>query len=178
MTYKKVLLAFDGSEGSQKALIHAMEHLENDIEVITVANPKDHIDNRMENLAQPEMAAHLNPMYSYISPLQIGQVAPRYSMDQKKQESVLQMQEQEIEEEGNDILSIARTMFPNEQGRMETTILLGEDPSEAICRYADEREADLIIMGHRGISGLKKLVLGSTSEQVLEKADCPVCIVK
>ena len=51
-------------------------------------------------------------------------------------------------------------------------------PSEEIVRAADEEHCDLIIMGNRGLSGIKSLVLGSVSDQVTHHAHCPVLIVK
>jgi acetoin utilization protein AcuB len=47
-----------------------------------------------------------------------------------------------------------------------------------IVRCADELSADLIVMGTHGWSGLKHLILGSTVENVLRMASCPVLIVR
>ncbi len=47
-----------------------------------------------------------------------------------------------------------------------------------IVRCADELSADLIVMGTHGWSGLKHLILGSTVENVLRIASCPVLIVR
>ena len=52
------------------------------------------------------------------------------------------------------------------------------DPSDEIIRTAEEQHCDLIIMGSRGLSGIKSLVLGSVSDQVTHHAHCPVLIVK
>jgi nucleotide-binding universal stress UspA family protein len=49
-------------------------------------------------------------------------------------------------------------------------------PFEEICRLAREIHADLIILGSRGYSGLKKALLGSTAERVVRYAPCPVLI--
>ncbi|WP_171493520.1 universal stress protein, partial [Acinetobacter ursingii] len=47
-----------------------------------------------------------------------------------------------------------------------------------ILNIADEVNADLIIMGSHGRSGLKKLVLGSVAQKVLAESPVPVLIVK
>ncbi len=47
-----------------------------------------------------------------------------------------------------------------------------------IVRCAEELSADLIVMGTHGWSGLKHLILGSTVENVLRIAKCPVLIVR
>ena len=39
-------------------------------------------------------------------------------------------------------------------------------------------DADLIVIGTRGLSGLKHLLLGSIAERVVQKAPCPVLTVK
>jgi nucleotide-binding universal stress UspA family protein len=43
---------------------------------------------------------------------------------------------------------------------------------------AVEQRADLIVIGTRGLSGLKHLLLGSIAERVVQKAPCPVLTVK
>ena len=51
-------------------------------------------------------------------------------------------------------------------------------PSEAIANLAEEIPADLIVMGTRGLSGLKHVVLGSIAERTVRIAACPVLTVK
>jgi nucleotide-binding universal stress UspA family protein len=49
--------------------------------------------------------------------------------------------------------------------------------AELISRYATEKRADLIVLGHRG-HFLRDHLLGSTADRVAESADCPVMIVR
>ena len=51
-------------------------------------------------------------------------------------------------------------------------------PVDRIIRVAQDEQADLIVMGSRGLGGFKRLVLGSVSEGVLHHAPCPVLIVR
>ena len=51
-------------------------------------------------------------------------------------------------------------------------------PSEAIAACAEEIGADLIVMGTRGLSGIKHVVLGSVAERTIRIAPCPVLTVK
>ncbi|RAM51900.1 MAG: universal stress protein [Hapalosiphonaceae cyanobacterium JJU2] len=51
-------------------------------------------------------------------------------------------------------------------------------PSRIICETAKTWEADLIIMGRRGISGLSELILGSVSNYVTHHAPCSILIVQ
>ncbi len=48
----------------------------------------------------------------------------------------------------------------------------------AIVEYAESEDVDLIIMGTRGRSGFKKLLLGSVASAVVTYSPCPVMIVK
>ena len=51
-------------------------------------------------------------------------------------------------------------------------------PAEAILRVAEEKDARLIVIGVRRRTPVGKLFLGSTSQQVLLDAHCPVLAVK
>ena len=51
-------------------------------------------------------------------------------------------------------------------------------PSMGIVDAATEEKADLVVMGTRGLSGLKHVLLGSVAERVLRTAHCPVLTVK
>ncbi len=68
-------------------------------------------------------------------------------------------------------------MLSNE-GIKSESILSADSPSLAINLAAEEIEADLIVMGTRGLSGLKHAVLGSVAERVVRLAPCPVLTVK
>ncbi|MFN3567809.1 MAG: universal stress protein [Caldimicrobium sp.] len=58
------------------------------------------------------------------------------------------------------------------------SILLEGIIKEKILDVAKEEEADLIIMGSHGKTGLKRLLMGSTTEKVLNLWDKPVLVVK
>ncbi len=48
----------------------------------------------------------------------------------------------------------------------------------ALVNYADEKKADLIVIGTRGRSGIGKMLLGSVASGVVTYAPCPVVVVK
>jgi nucleotide-binding universal stress UspA family protein len=52
-----------------------------------------------------------------------------------------------------------------------------ERPADAILRAARELPADSIVMGTRGIGGLRHALLGSVAEATVRKAACPVTTV-
>ena len=51
-------------------------------------------------------------------------------------------------------------------------------PSVQICEAAMQRDADLIVLGTHGRTGLEHILLGSTAERVLTMASCPVLTVR
>jgi nucleotide-binding universal stress UspA family protein len=55
-----------------------------------------------------------------------------------------------------------------------------EAPSvvEAIVNFAASQKADLIVVGTRGMTGFKKLILGSVSSGLISHASCPVLVAR
>jgi nucleotide-binding universal stress UspA family protein len=66
---------------------------------------------------------------------------------------------------------------PDPQVGVEHRLAEGE-PATEILKVAQEVNAELIVMGTHGRTGLGRLLLGSVAEQVLRKAPCPVLTVK
>lgn len=65
----------------------------------------------------------------------------------------------------------------NLPGESEIEIVTG-DPAEEIIRLANIYQADLIVIGSRGLTGVKRILQGSVSSQVVEDASCSVLVVK
>lgn len=51
-------------------------------------------------------------------------------------------------------------------------------PERVIARIAEERQADLIVMGTHGRTGLSHMLMGSVAEHVVRTASCPVLTVR
>jgi universal stress protein A len=64
------------------------------------------------------------------------------------------------------------------QGIEATGIARSEPASVAVVALAESLPADLIVIGTRGLTGLKHVVLGSVAERVVRTAPCPVMTVK
>nr|WP_273545378.1 universal stress protein [Sinorhizobium medicae] len=52
------------------------------------------------------------------------------------------------------------------------------DYAETILGVADEVDADLIVVGSRGLGGLRGLLVGSVSQKVVQHSDCSVLVVR
>jgi nucleotide-binding universal stress UspA family protein len=52
------------------------------------------------------------------------------------------------------------------------------DPADAILDVAEEREADLVIVGNKGMTGAKRFLLGSVPNKVSHHAPCSVLIIR
>jgi len=59
----------------------------------------------------------------------------------------------------------------------ELEIVTG-DPAVEIVRLAHIHQANLIVIGTRGLTGLKRILEGSVSSQVVADAPCSVLVVK
>ena len=64
------------------------------------------------------------------------------------------------------------------EGIEATGIAVSEPASVSIAAHAERLPADLIVMGTRGLTGLKHVALGSVAERVVRTAPCPVLTVK
>lgn len=76
-----------------------------------------------------------------------------------------------------DLMHSTRTTPAAEDVPFKTYSFCGV-PRMDIVGFAGQLRADLIVIGSHGRTGLPRLLLGSTAEQVVRTADCPVLVVK
>ena len=63
--------------------------------------------------------------------------------------------------------------------KIQTVLMEGDAAAPKIIQYSEKENFDTIIMGHSGMSGFKKMLLGSVSNKVLDQTKkCTVVIVK
>lgn len=143
--YKRMLVAYDGSLLSRKAIeaakYHAAQNSDSEVHIISVMNATGPMTN------------------VYVSKSISNELIEKCRPQMVK-----------IEEE-----------FERENISVVTDILLAEqneNPGGFICKYAENNEIDLIIMGSRGLGNVRKIFLGSVSNHVVQNAKCPVLIIK
>jgi nucleotide-binding universal stress UspA family protein len=56
-------------------------------------------------------------------------------------------------------------------------IVVDGEPVDVLLRVAEERRADLLVVGSRGIGGRPELLLGSTSTELAQRSTRPVVVV-
>ena len=91
--------------------------------------------------------------------------------------TIYQKRWQEFEQLGLELLQQAQDEATRAGVSTEFTQNRG-NPGRTICKLAQNWEADLIVIGRRGLSGLSELFMGSVSNYVLHHAPCSVLTVQ
>jgi nucleotide-binding universal stress UspA family protein len=154
---KKILLPIDGSTPSMKAARYGISlaiKFRSDLVGLTV----------IDLMSLP---------YGYFL-IQPGTRSQVDVLEEKKRESKKWLVEVE-----RSMLDVLKEM-EDTRGKFRSEIL--EDPfskvENAIIKYAENENVDLIVMGSKGRSGIKRTLLGSVASAVLSYARCPVLIVR
>jgi nucleotide-binding universal stress UspA family protein len=74
-------------------------------------------------------------------------------------------------------LEDARSLLTDEGVEAEFVQAVG-NPAAEIIAAAEERDADLIVVGHRGRSAISRFIEGSVSDRVVRHATCDVLVVR
>lgn len=140
---KKILIATDGSEHSQKTTEEAIRlarSMEAEVTVITV----------MEEA----------PNLAYIVPSDtIKKIKENY---EKNAEQILAKAEKDFKDNGIEV----------------KTVLANGHAADEICNLANKGNFDMVIIGSRGLGGIKEVFLGSVSNKVAHCAKPHVLIIK
>lgn len=73
-------------------------------------------------------------------------------------------------------VTVHRQRHPDRDIVIETTVLQGH-PGRTLSHHAEERGADLLVVGRRGSDGFAGMRLGSVSTSVTHHAACPTVVV-
>lgn len=84
---------------------------------------------------------------------------------------------EELKEKGMKLLEQCKSQAIKNNVLVETLLELG-DHAQVIIDISNKNNYDLIIMGSRGMSAFKELLLGSVSFKVIHHARCPVMVVR
>ena len=156
--YKKILVPYDNSEPSNKALDHA----------VNIAKM-----SRGSEVIVLYVIAEF-PTYHFIErPARSIKTGEKTTLSQYLKE-VYEL----MEESANDVLDKKKEDIKKTTGLEIGTKLLTGHISNSIIDFAAKEKVDLIVIGNVGRSGMSKIrSLGSVSRSVSERAPCPVMIV-
>jgi nucleotide-binding universal stress UspA family protein len=147
---RRILVAYDGSENSDMALEAALDLAEKHSPIITILNI----------LSIEKVLDSWNPFPNLL----------KRKVDNK-------LKEEEIKR--NEILSTALEKAKKTHPTLKvSTSLMKGDPVERIVEIAEEEDYDLVVMGSRGLSGLKEVVLGSVCDKVADRISASILILK
>jgi nucleotide-binding universal stress UspA family protein len=83
-----------------------------------------------------------------------------------------------IEEEKINYLNSLLERAKEKGWKAELVVKKHSNTADGIVEFIKEGDYDLLVMGSRGLSGLKRVLLGSTSSQVLKRVEVPILIYK
>jgi nucleotide-binding universal stress UspA family protein len=148
---KKILVAVDGSKTSLDAAEHAICHAEKHNSELTAL-----------------YVVSSDVRYGYLEDDQkVGLAGPL--------KEIVMM----AVEKGEKLLDEVKQKASKTDIDVKTEVIVGyTSVAKSIVEYAEERNIDLIVIGTRGMTGIKKMLLGSTASGVVTYAHCPVLIVK
>ncbi len=86
---------------------------------------------------------------------------------------------QHLKEEAEELVAKAAEPFKEKGLTVDTKVMLGHQaPADAICEVASEGNYDLVMVGSRGLRGVKEMFLGSVSNKVAHLGCTSVMIVR
>jgi len=154
--FERILVPLDGSEHSLRALEIAIQITKKFDGKITLL----HIYSvGVRPIVMPEPTTLTPPSVPIMAPADFSKVV------------------EAARKAGNTILANGENKVKAEGVQVETLLREGRTVQE-ILKVARDSKFDLIVMGARGISKIREMLLGSVSDGVIRNAPCPVLVTK
>lgn len=156
--FSKILLAIDGSKPSMDAAEDAIEIAKNNKSQLIVI--------------------HVIDFYKYPYLLSSTVLAPtfgsqKFDKDKKKAEEWIKTVKEKY------VQSNAVNDGDAYTKNFKTEIIEGKTSVAAtIVDYAESKNVDLIVIGSRGVTGFKKMLVGSVTSDVVKYAHCSVLVIR
>jgi nucleotide-binding universal stress UspA family protein len=101
------------------------------------------------------------------------------SIDPDSDEIAISGATEDIRQEAQWFLNAALKQVKANDGTIARAHLrIGDKPDQQIITVAEEIGAGLIVLGSRGMGGVRRALLGSVSDSVVRHAHCPVLVVR
>jgi nucleotide-binding universal stress UspA family protein len=158
LLFQKILVPYDGSKFSDKALENA----------VGIAK----LSGSSTQVVLLHITPHIPIPLTFERPVYYAKTGKSIPLTQYIQEL-----SKEMKENASTMMEEVRKKFTDKEIKIENVLLVGYPP-EKIIEFANNEKVDLIVIGSVGLSGLSKVkALGSVSRSVSERARCPVLIV-
>lgn len=82
-----------------------------------------------------------------------------------------------LKRRGKQVLDKAEELVKGTSVEVKTLFTVG-DPAEQILYLVDKEGADMVVMGSHGLSGVRRFLIGSVSNKVLQHSPKPVMVIK
>jgi len=150
ISIKKILVPIDGSDASLKAAEYAIKAAKCEKALIICI----HVIAAPENISEFER----KPFYSLQAYYdELGKSAKPWF---------------------EKIIEIGKKMAVSEDNIITDIVADVSSIADAIINYAAKNNTDLIVMGTKGKTGLKRFLIGSVANGVVRHAHCPVLVVR
>lgn len=147
---KKILVAVDGSKPSTDAAVEAIDLAE-------------------------KYSADVIALYVIPSDLRYGYAGDVIAPELGTLKEVVSIATEKGQKYVDDVKQKASDTTVN----IQTEVLIGVNTVvKEIVKYAEKQKVDLIVIGTRGMSGIKRMLLRSTASGVVTYSHCPVMVVK
>ncbi|KAI9207300.1 uncharacterized protein BJ171DRAFT_494190 [Polychytrium aggregatum] len=158
---RKILIALDDSESARYALAWSMENV--------IDSTRDHV-----------VLLSVGIFHDRWNELFVAAMGPAYTQENREQ---LEMQAEDFSRK---ILNDATKVIQEHASNLndgasishEIFALKGGDPRDVIVDFCHNMNADMLIVGSRGMSNLGRALVGSVSEYLVHHAPCPVLVVR
>jgi nucleotide-binding universal stress UspA family protein len=151
MAFRRILVAVDGSKPSIDASVQAIDMakcLEAELIALYVISPDIRYDY-MEDVITPRLPRALKDV------MMIAMQKGEKHVDKVKQKA------------------------SEKNVKVKTDVIIGvSSVVKEIIGYAEKNRIDMIVIGSRGLSGIKKMLLGSVASGVVTYSHCPVLVAK
>lgn len=174
--FKTILAATDGSDHANKAVRIAGDLAgKYDAKLILIhILLRDQLDEGLRHYAEVEGLADSRPVSEAIANIP----SARFPVSMVPEGAGGSSRESVLNAVAELILRGAEEVAREQGAANIMTITEDGEPARRILKAAEDARADLIVLGTRGFSDLKGLLVGSTSHKVSHTSECPVMSVR
>jgi len=175
--FETILVPTDGSEHAKKAVLLATDIASKYGARLVLLHvvPKGPLPEEVRRMARVENITPGSPAGS--APLSPEGMFPASTILGMGSETEAQTQ-QVLQFLAENILTDAKRVAREKGVEEVSSVIADGDPSEQILHRAEKEAANLIVMGSRGLSDLKGLLMGSVSHKVSQLSPCSCVTVK